>query len=380
MAKKIHICHITNEHPRYDTRIFLKMCKSAVTAGYEVTLLCADDLPEEVVDDVHIKPVARKPKKRFERATKTANALYKAALRESADLYQLHDPELIRICSKLKKAGKKVIFDSHEDFPAQIMDKRWIPKLFRPFVAKSYAFYEKRVIKKLDFIIAVTEPTTARFLTYGTPAKTIHNYPLLSEFPKTNSPNNSTSSKNQTLCFTGGISMTRGMKQMFKLTEEVDINLQLAGRVFTKEEKLFEDLLKTHPKVLFAGPYSREEMVAIYNNAFIALLLFLPIKNHITTLPNKLFEYMAGGLPIVASDIDYWKPIFQKYNCGIQVNPFDDAGVKNAVLYLIQHPEEASAMGERGRTAVQQEYNWESESKLLFSIYEDLLEPNKDIQ
>jgi hypothetical protein len=88
---------------------------------------------------------------------------------------------------------------------------------------------------------------------------------------------------------------------------------------------------------------------------------------------------MAGGLPIVASDIDYWKPIFQKYNCGIQVDPFDEEGIKNAVQYLIQHPEEARAMGEQGKKAVQQEYNWERESKLLFSIYEALLEHNKDV-
>jgi hypothetical protein len=355
------------------------MCKSAASAGYEVTLLCADDLPEEVVDGVHIKPAARKPKTRFERATKTANALFKAALNENADLYQLHDPELIRICSKLKKAGKKVIFDSHEDFPAQIMDKRWIPNPFRPIVAKSYAFYEKGVVKKLDFVIAVTEPTTTRFSNYGTPAQTIHNYPLLSEFPKTSSQKNINSSNNKTLCFTGGISITRGMKQMFKLSENVGISLHLAGRVFTKEEEFFEDLLKTHPNVSFTGLYSREEMVDIYNNATLALLLFLPIKNHVTSLPNKLFEYMAGGLPIVASDIDYWKPIFQKYNCGIQVDPFDEEGIKNAVQYLIQHPEEARAMGEQGKKAVQQEYNWERESKLLFSIYEALLEHNKDV-
>ena len=373
MSKKIHICHITNEHPRYDTRIFLKMCKSAASKEFEVTLLCADDLPEEVVDGVHIKPVARKPRKRFERATRTADALFKAALRESADLYQLHDPELIRICSKLKKAGKKVIFDSHEDFPAQIMDKRWIPKLFRPIVAQSYAFYEKMVVKKLDFVIAVTEPTTKRFATYGTPAQTIHNYPLLSEFPTTSSQKSFAKSKNQTLCFTGGISITRGMRQMFKLAEDVDINLHLAGRIFTKEEKLFEDLLKTHPNVSFTGPYSREEMVEIYNNAAIALLLFLPIKNHITSLPNKMFEYMAGGLPIVASDIDHWKPVFQKYNCGFQVDPFDEEAVKNAVQYLIQHPDEARAMGEQGKNAVQQEYNWESEAELLYDIYTKLM-------
>jgi glycosyltransferase involved in cell wall biosynthesis len=369
------VCHITNEHPRYDTRIFLKLCKTLVDAGYDVTLLCADNLPEERVDGVHIIPVAPKPKNRFERATKTANALFKKAVELHADVYQLHDPELIRICKKLKKRGFKVIFDSHEDFPAQIMDKTWIPKNLRYLISHMYRYYEKSVVKGLDCVIAVTEPITDRFASYGVKTETIHNYPLLKEFSSLSEADldeaitKNTSKHADCLCYTGNISVTRGMRTMFSLMEQVDANLILAGKIFVNEDKEFEELLTSHENVEFLGPYTRGQMLEIYSRSKAALLLFYPIENHLNSLPNKLFEYMAGGLPVIASNITFWRPIFEKYQCGVQVDPKNRKALFDAVVYVLTHPQEARKMGEQGRLAVKLEYNWEKESLKLLRIY-----------
>lgn len=381
MEKK-RICHITNEHPRYDTRIFLKMCRTLAESGYEVTLLCADDLPEEKVSGVHLIPAARKPVSRRERATKTVKALYKKALEIDADVYQLHDPELIPLCRKLKKKGYRVIFDSHEDFPAQIMDKSWIPRWVRQIVSIAYTYLEKQVAKKLDYVFSVTEPITERFAGYGVKTETIHNYPLLTEFRFLEIVKTEYSDKGKkdqegrktppVLCFTGNISITRGMRQMFKVMETVDAQLVLAGKIFVNEDAEFEQLLSKHLNVEFRGPYTREEMIEIYRESDAALLLFLPIQNHLQSLPNKLFEYMAGGLPVIASNIDFWKPIFEKHQCGIQVDPTDSKSVTDAVTYILSNPREARHMGEKGRRAVEEEYNWERESRKLLAVYQHL--------
>jgi len=358
------------------------MCRTSAAAGYEVTLLCADNLPDEVIDGVHIVPASGKPVSKSERATKTVKALYKKALEVDADIYQLHDPELIPICRKLKKKGYRVIFDSHEDMPAQIKIKTWIPVLLRQIVSFSYYILEKQVTKKLDYVFSVTEPITSRFAGYGVKTETIHNYPLLSEFEtfqKAESGESEADGKDRdgrktppVLCFTGNISITRGMRQMFRVMETVDARLIIAGKIFINEDAEFDELLKTHPDVEFRGPYTREDMLEIYRESDAALLLLLPTRNHVQSLPNKLFEYMAGGLPVIASDFAIWRPIFEKHQCGIQIDPANEQAVTDAVTYMLTNPREARRMGENGIRAVEEEYNWERESRKLLAVYQQL--------
>ena len=81
---------------------------------------------------------------------------------------------------------------------------------------------------------------------------------------------------------------------------------------------------------------------------------------------------MAAGLPIIASNFSLWKEIIEGNHCGICVNPLDPKEIARAIEYLIEHPEEAKKMGENGRKAVLEKYNWENESKKLLDVYKGL--------
>jgi glycosyltransferase involved in cell wall biosynthesis len=93
-------------------------------------------------------------------------------------------------------------------------------------------------------------------------------------------------------------------------------------------------------------------------------------RSHFDSLPTKIFEYYAAGIPVIASDFPRWRPLVE--GCGLLIDPNDSVALAQAITYLDNHPEEAREMGERGRDRVMRELNWSSESSRLFSFYETL--------
>ncbi|MEW6608434.1 MAG: glycosyltransferase [bacterium] len=113
-------------------------------------------------------------------------------------------------------------------------------------------------------------------------------------------------------------------------------------------------------------------MPAKMAQAEVGIVCFLPEPNHINAMPNKLFEYLSCGLPVIASNFPLWKEIVEGNNCGICVNPLNPRDIAQAIEYLMEHPDEAKQMGENGRKAVEERYNWELEEERLIGLYKKL--------
>jgi glycosyltransferase involved in cell wall biosynthesis len=366
------ICHITTAHPFFDTRIFHKEAKTLAKTGYDVALI-AQYTKDEIIDGIKIISLP-KPKNRFERFLKLDYLAYIKALQEKADIYHFHDPSFMIWAVILKVLGKKVIYDVHEDYAKQTFSKEYIPKKLRKIIAFIVKVVENIFSRFFDGIITATDDILQNFA-YHKAAVSIKNYPIATCFINVEQG----SVKDADVCrliYIGGLSKTRGITKLIQSLEyfnsKQSINLILCGKFNPCNYELEIKSMEKFKNVEYLGLVSPDKLPELISKANIGMVCLYPIPNYLTALPTKLFEYMAAGLPVIASNFFLWKKIVEDNKCGICVDPLDPKTIAKAIKYLIDYPDEAKRMGENGRKAVLEKYNWEYESKKLVQFYKKL--------
>jgi glycosyltransferase involved in cell wall biosynthesis len=363
---KIKVCHLTSVHPIDDVRIFHKECISLAKNGYDVTLIaCGEREYEEIKNGVKCISLYVPVKNRLERMIKRPKAIYKKALEIDTYIYHFHDPELLPVGKKLKRKGKKVIYDAHEDLPRQILQKDWIPDSLKRSISVIFEFIENSYVKQMDAVVTVTEYIAKRFQKVAKRVIVCANYASVSEFNKIPDFNK----RNNSVCYIGGISKLRGIEEVVAACEKAGITLNLAGEF---ENEMLKTKILANKSVNYLGYLSREGIQNILTLSFAGVVTFLPAPNHNNACPNKIFEYMASGIPVIASNFEKWIPIIEGNYAGICVNPTSIEEISNAIKYLKENPQTAIEMGKNGRRAFEEKYNWQVEEKKLLQLYNSL--------
>ena len=357
----MRVCHLSTVHSNNDVRIFVKECVSLAEAGHTVFLIANGKDREELgVNVIGIKTASN----RLHRMLTSTREVYNKALKLNCDLYHFHDPELLLCGLKLKRKGKIVIYDSHEDVPAQIIDKPWIPLILRRITSLIYVTIETFVVKRLDAVVAATPYIAERFKDRISCVEVVNNYPKLDDIQR-----GSESIKNRLpiVCYVGGITENRGEEIMKKAISGVDAKLILAGAC--KPEKLKQ---KSN-NIEYLGQIDRKRINELYSKAVIGLCLLKPTANDINSQPIKMYEYMAAGIPFICSDFPLWKEVVNKTKAGIYVKYNDVDAIRNAIIELLQDKDKAYEMGQRGYIAATSLYTWKNESEKLIKLYRKLL-------
>ncbi|WP_240487679.1 glycosyltransferase [Photorhabdus australis] len=360
---------MTSVHSRFDIRIFLKEC-SALQKEHEVSLIVADGKGNEVKNNIAIIDVGILTG-RLNRIFKTTDKVYKKALELDADLYHFHDPELIPIGLKLKKKGKIVIFDAHEDVPKQIFSKPYLNKFNKIIISKLFALYEKYAAAKFDGIITATPSIRDKFLKINKNTIDINNYPILGEL---HNENTNWYEKEKQVCYVGGISDIRGITEMVESISHLTTNtkMKLAGNFSEKELENKIKKMKNWYKIDELGFLNRGEARELLSKSIAGIVLYHPLPNHIDAQPNKIFEYMSAGIPVIASNFALWQDIVVKNHCGICIDPLNPKEIANAIDYLSNNTDIAEEMGNNGLLAVNEKYNWDIEQNKLNEFYQQI--------
>ncbi|UKJ07227.1 glycosyltransferase [Solitalea lacus] len=347
-------------------RIFYKECQSLYNAGYDVNLIVADGKGDEVKNGVKIYDVGGY-KNRVQRVLSIGEKIYRKALGINAELFHIHDPELLVVGWLLVNKGKKVIYDVHEDLPRQILAKAYIPTIVKKSLSIIAEKYENFISRRMTGIITVTPLINDRYLRLNKEVVEVRNYPMMSEGVR----KADWATKKEVLCYIGGISEVRGIKQMVQAMKYANGYRLNLGGVF--ESASLREEVTTYEgwsKVNELNFLDRKSVIRVLGESKIGLVTLQPTENYKDSLPVKLFEYMLAGIAVVASDFPLWKSIVEGHQCGICVDPTNPVQIAEAINYLMKNDQLAKEMGERGCRAVSMNYNWLNEERKIIDAYD----------
>lgn len=366
----IKVCHMTSTHQQHIPRL-IKESNSIIKFGGKSFVVAQGKSFD--YNGIDIIGVEENNKGRFSRMTETSKKIYQKALELNADIYHIHDPELLIHALKLKRKGKIVIFDSHEFYGEQIKTKKYLPKILRSIIASVYMAYETYICKKIDAVIGVcTIEGKDYFLNRTKKTVLISNSSIFDEFKPSYQIDFSSRKK---VIHVGVLSYERGITHLIKGVAKTGCKLLLAGNFSPLKYKEELDKLNEYKCVEYRGFLEKKEVIRVLDSALVgvATLLNSGQYHRIDTMATKVYEYMAMGLPVIVSDYPFARKLIEEEKCGICVDPENTEEIAQAINYLLDNPDIAKKMGENGRRAVLEKYNWGVEEKKLLKLYEELL-------
>lgn len=376
MNKKAKVCIMSTGHYALDHRIYYKQARTLASAGNEVVIIAQYD-GKPTVDGIRISALT-KPGNRLRRMLLLNLIVFLRALQEKADVYHFHDPEMLPVGFLIKMiTRRKVIYDVHEDYAAVMRTKPWILPVFRPVLSVGFDRFERLLAQFFDTIVVATEPIGERFR--GQRTVVIRNYPVLSSVSEASclvAAEKTPGVENRILVYAGGLTESRGILELVKAMELLDdkwrARLQLIGDF---KDKTFQEQIMRQAgfsKVDLIGVIPHDRVNCYLCDADIGLVCIHPEERYRVALPVKLFEYMAAGLPVIASDFPRWREIAAGNSCGLMVDPLDPQQIANAIHCLLSDEDLRRKLGQNSSRAVLTQFNWEAEGARLLAMYREL--------
>jgi glycosyltransferase involved in cell wall biosynthesis len=273
----------------------------------------------------------------------------------------------------LSLGGRKVIYDAHEDTPLQTLSQHWIPRWLRRPVSLLYRVLEWFAGRRFEAIVAAEPAIAARYPSEKTVL--VRNFPRTSAFSSIDAQ--PYEEREPLITYVGSIAEKRGAKELVQaihLVKTANARLNLCG---TFHPARLQTELRAHPgwqRVSATGWIDRFAVVRVLSASRIGMVTLHPIPKYLRAYPTKLFEYMAAGLPIVASDFPLWRELVEQFDCTIFVDPMSPEETASAIDYLLENPDVAREMGERGRAAAVRYFDWSIDEPALLALYDRIFQ------
>lgn len=367
------IVHITTVHPRRDTRIFYRECVSLKNNGYDVVLIVADGLGNEVFKDVEIIDLGN-TQNRVKNFIKSFFQILKIMKNLRPNLVHFHDAELMIVAWFIGNRGIPVIYDIHENVAMQILDKKHFHPVSRYVFHHIYKLIEKLLINNFHLILA-EDSYTSIYRLKGKMCSVVLNLPethYFTEFIKEDRTNENG------IFYIGGISNHRGLDttiEALKILKGRNIEFFMHYIGPTPSKELIDSIgLETiENNIKFYGRLDLTEGYALSRKCQVGLAVLKPIENYKYSYPTKIFEYMSIKLPIITSNFKLYKDVVEVHNCGHCIDPVSSEDLANSIETIFKDKNLSIKMGENGFNLVNSKFNWKHQEKTLISYYKKIL-------
>jgi glycosyltransferase involved in cell wall biosynthesis len=291
-------------------------------------------------------------------------------MKVKADIWHIHDPELLFFAIVLILLRKKVVWDSHEDYFQQFAvesDYRaYLPKIMRRVVSKIILGLLKAIDSHAFGIIAATEVIQSK---YSNPNCVVVGNEARSEDFENLQPN----FENQTVLFIGSMSESHCFPEVVKAISRIgELNLVIAGQANEKLLAWSEELLGERVKYL--GWANRKIIFDLISRSTIGMVTYQNLPTYNESRPTKLFEFLMSGLPIVASPIKPNIIFLQESFGGITSSGFESSDFEKSLRQVISSKDVWLEMSRSGKVWARANANWDSSEKNLLNFYHKLLE------
>lgn len=364
--RRLDAAHLTSAHTAPEVRITERELPALARAGLRVALIAARmDPPEGAA-----YPGRRVPDTggRLGRMLLSAPRTAWAGWRSGATVLHVHDAELMPWVLPLRLLGRRLVMDVHEDLGSRLRDRHWIPGPLRMPVAALARAAEQLLLHGFHRIVLAEPEALPR---YPARSRLVRNLPLRDELAPGPLPH---AARPARFVHVGRISRSRGLATMLDATARLgpEMRLLLAGPFAPLTLRAEAEAHPAWPRIEAPGALSRTAVAEALRTARAGLVLFDDTRQYRATQPTKLWEAMAAGLPVIASDLPAIAEVVRMHRCGVLVPPGDFEAAARAMAGILSDPAEAEAMGARGRAAIEAGLDWEHESARLLTLYREL--------
>src|SRR3972149_3973861 len=405
--KKLRVCMAVPNPFTHDQRVY-REAKTLVDNGYSVTVVALKEFgstitDEEVLDGIKVLRISKERVANL-RGTQLLTEkigvlpkillygnsftpqLQRALSEQKADIYHAHDLDTLQASYQASRENKaKIVYDSHEIFlealkewQAEIRENGDLIKLVGAYlVSVSLSRIEKNLIEKVDKVITIND-SIASFLTKKyhlneKPTVVMNCYELTEVGPndklrlKFSLPEST-----KVIIFQGAFGKVRGLDNTIKAVQKVEnaaLILMGEGNIKTDLEALVRKL-GLEKRVFFHPTVAPKELLNYTSSADLGVIAYrnTSLNNYFCT-PNKIFEYMMAGIPMVVSDFPELKK-FAALGAGLTFDPESPNSIATTINKVFSG--NLVGMKEKARSLAEESYNWEVESKKLLQVYSSL--------
>jgi glycosyltransferase involved in cell wall biosynthesis len=346
-------------HDPQDARILHREIAALRSAGHAVTYVAPWSATGAAAPnpDVEIVDVPRAVGRRRLRALFAARRALRR-LAPSADVVLVHDPELLMVLPRARR-GLVRVWDVHEDTGAALVAKPWLPSWLRRPAAWGVHALERTAERRVRLILA-EDAYAARF---RRPHPVVRNLPLV---PDTEPA----PPQDDRVVYIGSITLERGaaeMVQLGRLLRAEGVTVELVGAARDRATRSLLEGAVASGDVVWPGPLPNEAALARLDGALAGLSLLHDLPNYRHSLPTKIVEYMARGVPVVTTPLPVARALVEDAGSGIVV-PFADAeAAAEAVRALRGDPALRERLAKAGVTAARAGLDWRSEAPVFLA-------------